>query len=317
VLAAPVPLNEARRLATLRSLSVLDTLPEERFDRIVRLACRIFDVPLAQISLVDERRVWAKSSQGLTLPQMPRETSFCAQTILHDEPLIVTDCLEDARFADSPLVVGDTALRFYAGQALHAADGLRVGTLCIFDRKPRQLSDAEQNSLRDLAAMVDRELSILGHATTDDTTGLANRRGFSLVAEYVLAACRRSGRSATVIVIDLDGHDGDDESLRSFANLLYEHFRASDVVARLGSDEFAVLCSGASTGQVAQSLNRLREVFAKTGFVQQSNDLSWNAGTAEFHPALDADIHELLRVASARKYAAREQARFARDLEDL
>ena len=132
MLAAPVPLNEARRLATLRSLSVLDTLPEERFDRIVRLACRIFDVPLAQISLVDERRVWAKSSQGLTLPPMPRETSFCAQTILHDEPLIVTDCLEDARFADTIAAVQQTNVTLTSIAALReAAHSARVSNyLC-------------------------------------------------------------------------------------------------------------------------------------------------------------------------------------------
>jgi diguanylate cyclase (GGDEF)-like protein len=312
-----MPVFEARRLAALRSLQVLDTLPEERFDRITRLACRIFDVIAAQISLVDEHRLWAKSSQGLALPEMSRQTGFCAYAISQDGPLVVPDCLKDPRFADSPLVTGENALRFYAGQPLHAADGSCVGTLCIFDRSPRRLSDAELSTLMDLALMVDRELAILGHASNDETTGLANRRGFTTVADYVLAACRRSGRPATVIAIDLDGHDGGDDTLRDFAALLYQHFRASDIVARLGNDEFAVLCSGASTGQIAQSLNRLREEFAKAGFVQQNNNLSWNAGTAEFHPALDADIHALLRVAGARKYTAREQAHFARDLADL
>lgn len=317
VLAAPIPLDDARRVAALRALRVAGTLPEERFDRITRLACQVFSVPIARIHLIDQQRLWVKSHHGLALTEMVRDSSFCGHAILHDAPLVVHDCLLDMRFSDSPLVVGQTQLRFYAGQPLHAADGARVGTLCIFDRQPRSLSDSELVALADLASLVDHELCSQVQDLADELTGLTNGRGFIVVAEHVLAMCRRLGQPASVVAVDLDGHDGDDASLRAFSQLLYQHFRASDIVARLGNDEFAVLCSGASTSHVVQSLKRLRDEFARAPLAEKNPNLSWNAGTAEFHPALDADIHALLRVAGARKHTARATARFAHDLEDL
>lgn len=320
MLAPPTLLSETRRLAALRSLRVLDTLPEERFDRITRLACRIFDMPIALVSLVDEQRQWLKSRQGTELSDVPREASFCGHAIVQTGPLVVPDARLDLRFADNPLVVEAPRVRFYAGHPLHVADGSCVGTLCVFDHRPRTFSESELASLADLASLVERELCILGHATTDELTGLANRRGFSLIAEHVLVSCGRYGRSATLIALDLDGldgHDADDETLRSFGTALHQQFRASDVVARLGNDEFAVLCSGASIAQVTPSLGRFRQELAKSALAQQHPELSWNAGLAEFHPAANSDIYDLLRVADARKYSAKQQTRFSRDLADL
>jgi diguanylate cyclase (GGDEF)-like protein len=317
VLAAPVPVGEARRVAALRALRILDTLPEERFDRICRLASRIFAAPMVLISLVDEQREWIKSHHGMEPLELPRHLSFGAHVILEDGSLVVSDCAKDPRFADHPLVRGVPRIQACAAHPLHAADGSKIGALFVFDLHPREFSANELASLTDLAAMVDSELALQAQSPEDELTGLANRRGFMAVAEHLLASCRRGGRPATLIAIDLDGHDGGDETLRSFAEMLYQHFRASDVVARLGNDEFAVLCSGASTAQIGQSLKRLREAFNRSAMVERNSELTWNAGSAEFHPALDADIHALMRVAGARKHSAREQARFARDLADL
>jgi hypothetical protein len=156
---APVPPDEPRRLAALRRLHVLDTPPEERFDRLTRLAQRLFEVPIAFVSLVDADRQWFKSRQGIAAPQTSREMAFCAHAILQPEALVVPDAVEDPRFADNPLVTDDPRIRFYAGHPLSAQDGSRVGTLCIVDHRPRALGEADLAALRDLARLVEEELA--------------------------------------------------------------------------------------------------------------------------------------------------------------
>jgi signal transduction histidine kinase len=154
-----LPPDEAPRLAALQALGVLDSAPEERFDRITRVAQRLFGVPIALISLVDANRQWFKSCQGLAVRETPREVSFCGHAILGDAALVVDDARQDPRFADNPLVTGELQVRFYAGQPLRDPQGHPLGTLCIMDRAPRQLSPADRESLRDLAAWAENELN--------------------------------------------------------------------------------------------------------------------------------------------------------------
>lgn len=153
------PADEAHRLGALHALGILDSAPEERFDRITRVAQRLFEVPIALVSLVDANRQWFKSCQGLGARETPRSISFCGHAILGDATLVVPDALADARFADNPLVTGEPHIRFYAGHPLRVADGSRVGTLCLIDRQPRTLAPEELALLADLAAMVERELN--------------------------------------------------------------------------------------------------------------------------------------------------------------
>jgi diguanylate cyclase (GGDEF)-like protein/PAS domain S-box-containing protein len=169
VLAPAVPIDEEKRLATLRGLNVLDTPPEERFDRLTRLAQRIFDVPIAVITLVDSNRQWFKSCQGLDATETPRSISFCGHAILGDEVFVIPDAALDPRFADNPLVAGAPHIRFYAGQPLKANNGSRLGTLCILDIKPRQPSQDDLDVLRDLAALVESELNLLDTVETQDS----------------------------------------------------------------------------------------------------------------------------------------------------
>lgn len=152
-----VPLNEASRLATLRGLDILDTPPEERFDRLTRLAQHLLNVPIAVVSLVDSNRQWFKSCQGLDASETPRSISFCGHAILDDQLFVIPDALLDPRFADNPLVAGAPYIRFYAGQPLKAINGSRLGTLCVIDRKPHQLTQEERDSLRDMAWLVERK----------------------------------------------------------------------------------------------------------------------------------------------------------------
>ncbi len=155
------PPDEARRLAALHRLNILDTPFEERFDRITRTAQRLFKVPFALISLIDAERQWFKSCQGLSATETPRDISFCGHAILDQDVFLVPNALNDPRFADNPLVTGGPQIRFYAGQPLCAADGSRIGTLCVIDTVPREMSESEQQALRDLAAWAEQELGMV------------------------------------------------------------------------------------------------------------------------------------------------------------
>lgn len=156
---AALPENEQQRLKALHDLALLDTAAEERFDRITRIAARIFDVPIALITLVDADRQWFKSRFGAIGEQTPREQAFCAHAILGSQTLVVPDALEDDRFADNPLVCGKSRIRFYAGRPIAAADGSRLGTLCVIDHRPRDFGQDEIQLMNDLAALVECELN--------------------------------------------------------------------------------------------------------------------------------------------------------------
>jgi signal transduction histidine kinase/CheY-like chemotaxis protein len=157
----PLPANEEQRLAALRALGILDTPPEERFDRITRLARRLFGVPIALISFVDAERQWFKSCQGLGVAETPRDISFCGHAILTDGPLVIPDALLDDRFADNPLVLEEPRIRFYVGQPLATADGSYVGVLCLKDHRPRSLGAEDLQLLRDLAGLVEDHLHLI------------------------------------------------------------------------------------------------------------------------------------------------------------
>lgn len=148
---AEIPKNEMQRLAHLQNLHVLDTPIEQRFERITRILCRILDMPLAAITLIDDNRQWFKSIQGAKLVETPRSVAFCSHTILNDEILVIPDATVDNRFYDNPLVINEPNIRFYAGYPLKVANNIRVGALCVFDIKPRNLSLEDCQFLEDLA----------------------------------------------------------------------------------------------------------------------------------------------------------------------
>ena len=156
---APSPQNEAERLASLKRLHILDTQPEERFDRITRFATKIFDVPISTITLIDSNREWFKSVCGLNTQEGDRLVSFCGHAMLVDEILIIRDTKEDKRFSDNPMVVGKPFIRFYAGVPLFAVDGQRIGTLCLKDIKPRDFSTEEIKTLKSLARWAELEIN--------------------------------------------------------------------------------------------------------------------------------------------------------------
>lgn len=180
MIAPTEPPNENLRLLSLRAMGILDSPPEDRFDRLTRLATRIFRVPISVCSLVDEKRQWFKSTTGLEATETPREISFCGHAILEKEIFVIEDASKDWRFADNPLVVGEPHVRFYAGAPLRISNGAALGTLCILDYQPRAFSIDQLRSLEDLARIAEQELIVTEVSALDKLTMLPNRRGFNM-----------------------------------------------------------------------------------------------------------------------------------------
>lgn len=191
-----MPADEEHRQAVLERLNVLDIVPEEQFDRLTRLAAKHFNVPIAMISLIDNNRQWFMSKFGLDAQETPRD-SFCAYAIMDDAALVVPDATKDPRFADNPLVLNDPKVRFYAGAPLASVEGVKLGTLCIIDRQPREnFSDSDRATLQDLAKRVvdmiyarafhwlsdqDPELAV---QSMHDASGIEKQPSDSLVEEF-------------------------------------------------------------------------------------------------------------------------------------
>lgn len=306
------PINETDRINTLRSLNILDTQAEERFDRLTRLAARMFDVPIALVSLIDEDRQWFKSATGLDASETHRDISFCGHAILGDEIFNIPDATQDERFADNPLVTMDPSIRLYVGCPLKAHDGAKMGTLCLIDQKPRELSKEDLQALRDLADMAEQELAASQLATLDDLTMISNRRGFALLAEKALQMSARNGLPASLIAIDLDkfkqindqfGHTEGDKALIAFTDILKNTFRESDLYARMGGDEFSVLLTNTTEEQALDSMMRLRnqvnDFNEKSGFQYQ---LEFSAGICPVDFSHKPDLNNLLEKSDQLMY---------------
>jgi len=313
-----LPIDESARLLSLHTMRILDTPAEERYDRITRMARRLFGVQTSLVSLVDADRQWFKSKQGLDACETSREISFCGHAVLQDDVLVIEDASEDVRFADNPLVTGAPFIRFYAGCPIRDPNGFRIGTLCIIDPEPGKMTDDDIAALQDLAGMVEDEVKVSSQVTIDDLTQVANRRGFHLIANHLLSLCRRTGADADLAFFDLDGfkavndtygHAAGDQLLKHFARLLVKCFRTADAIGRLGGDEFVVLLANSSGGAQA-ALNRLRDMADQTE-CEIRQKLSWSVGTIRFDPDRHTTIESLLAEADCSMYDDKSRKRIA------
>ncbi|PVV09670.1 MAG: GGDEF domain-containing protein [gamma proteobacterium symbiont of Ctena orbiculata] len=303
----------------MRSLNILDTPPEERFDRLTRMAKKLFRVPISLVSLVDEERQWFKSCAGLSVSETPRDISFCGHAILGNDLFIIPDALEDERFRDNPLVVNEPKRRFYAGCPIRALDGQKLGTLCIIDQKPRDFDRDDLEALVDLASMVEQELAAMQMETMDELTQILNRRGFMMLAQHSLNLYTREELIASLVFMDLDnfkpindrfGYAEGDRALNFFAQQLKSAFRDSDVVARLGEDEFVVLIANSINAGAEDLVARFRQKIINTnrrsGF---GYEISFSHGIVEFNPERPCTIETLLVEGDSIMYQSKQRKR--------
>ncbi len=319
MLAPAKPVHEEERVHALHALNILDTRPEERFDRLTRLARRLFDVPIAVVSLVDSDRQWFKSCQGMAATETPRDVSFCAHAILSDQILMIPDAGSDERFHDNPLVTGEPRIRFYAGCPLKVGNGSNVGTLCLLDTRPRVLDAEERGLLLDLASMAEREIAALQLASIDDLTQLSNRRGFEALAEHALSMCRRMGTPASLLFFDLDrfkvindtfGHAEGDRALVTFAQVLRRVLREMDIVGRMGGDEFVALLLGSNAAAGDAVIERLGRALADAkAELQGRYSITYSVGRIEYDPGRHDSVKRLLADADGAMYAHKQAAR--------
>jgi diguanylate cyclase (GGDEF)-like protein len=332
----PASEEEARRLASLRALHLLDTPAEARFDRVTRLAARLLGAPVAVLALVDEDRVFVKSALGTTLGQAPREGSFAAAAILGEDVLVVGDAAKDARFAKNPLVAGEPPVRFCAAVPLRAPDGSRVGALCVLDLKPRRLAEGDRQDLHDLAALAEHELPVERmHPTQSEL--VAGRDGEEL-AEMIDPATRAWGRAAIldflqkelsrakreqarigIVMLEIDGlarlrkERGEGAAgavLHEGARRILAGLRPYDAVGRFSDDGFLMILPGSDALNTMRASERLRGGVAGKPVAAEGGgpvSVTLSMGVAASESPGRADVEALIRAAGT----ALDQARKA------
>ncbi|MBA6389314.1 sensor domain-containing diguanylate cyclase [Colwellia sp. BRX10-3] len=312
MLAPALPENEECRLASLHSLRLLDTDPEERFDRVTRLAKKLFNVPIALVTLVDKERQWFKSSIGLDAKETPRDISFCGHAIHQNKTFIIEDTLEDERFFDNPLVISLPNIRFYAGHPITSPSGENIGTLCIIDIKKRTFSDDDLASLADLSALISDEFISSQLATMDELTNITNRRGFKRFSQHSINMAVRQNNACHLAYFDLNGfkllndnygHMIGDQVLRIFAEQLKSTFRASDICARIGGDEFVVLLTDTQLTKAKKAIKRFAyNLISVSKHLDLPYQISFAHGIVSFDQKKHLDIDHLLNDADKAMY---------------
>ncbi|UTV98161.1 sensor domain-containing diguanylate cyclase [Marinomonas rhizomae] len=312
-----IPKNEAERLHALRALRILDTSYEERFDRITRMAKRMFSVSISLISLIDESRQWFKSRQGLDVIETSRDISFCGHAINQDGLFIITDALIDERFFDNPLVTDAPNIRFYAGCPLKLRQGINIGTLCIIDSKPRVFDEEDQLLLKDLGTIIEQEIQSIQLATLDELTLISNRRGFMTMVNQMLKVCQRDKKTMSFVVFDLNkfkainddyGHHEGDFVLAKFAQIMLESFSEYDVIGRLGGDEFVAMLSDRTAEEIAVFLERFAVCVDEVNdSLKKPYRIQYSAGVTHFPHDTDKSIEEMIQCADAAMYQQKKK----------
>ncbi|PTS85971.1 GGDEF domain-containing protein [Pseudomonas sp. HMWF032] len=289
MLSPEMPCDEVLRQQILDDNELLDTPADPYLDTLVRVVREVFAVKTVLISLIDHDRQWFKSRIGLDITETPRTISFCAHAILDTQPLIVEDTYNDLRFHDNPVVINNPQIRFYAGQPLFSEEGQPLGTLCLIDPAPRQLSDKQLRLFIDMAVLVEGYLK-LRHVSAqteqlraalsreqrktmlDPLTQLWNRAGLDHFLPRHQQQADELGLSLGVLFCDLDyfkkvndnhGHAAGDQVLWETARRISAAVRPQDVVTRSGGEEFVVLLLVHDTHELLQIAERIRNTLSK------------------------------------------------------
>jgi len=267
--------DEPGRLAALTRYAILDTAPEAPFDKITGLVRSVLGVPIATVSLIDRHRQWLKSCVGISNEEMAREISFCTHTIQQLEPLVIADATQDPRFADNPLVTGESHIRSYLGIPLATPDGYQLGALCAIDTKPRNFDALQIQIMTNFAALVMDEMELRLIAESDFLTGALTRRAFLTELQLALNAWLERQQLAAVIFYDVDhfkqvndrlGHEAGDRVLAGVAAAVGEAMPETAVLGRLGGEEFALLLPDHDEAQALAVAETLRGAIAARRF---------------------------------------------------
>lgn len=310
--------DELGRIAALERYSVLDTAPEQPFEKITSLVQSVMGVPICAVSLVDRDRQWFKSIQGLDAQETPRSVSFCTHTIKTHDPLIIPNALEDQRFNTNPLVIGAPHIRSYAGVPLQTPDGYNVGALCAIDTVPREFSDAQISILKSFAALVVDELELRRIAERDHLTGALTRRGFSEQMKKEIARFQRHKHNSVLVLLDVDhfksvndqhGHPAGDKVLKAVAAVCLEHLRAGDSFGRIGGEEFAVLLADTDLSGGMAAAEKVRRAIEETHIdVAEGIAVTASFGLAALTSSVSRP-DDWLAEADGALYAAKRQGR--------
>ncbi|ASU40484.1 GGDEF domain-containing protein [Herbaspirillum sp. meg3] len=292
----------------LHAFGLFASSAEMRFERLTRLAKRLFNVPVAFVSLADSHRSWLSSKQDNA---GDGRHAFFSEAAVTDKLLVVPDTVLDARFQDHPLI-GDASVRFYAGCPIRVGNGDQLGTLCLLDNQPRAFNDDDQALLRDLAKMAEQELFAMELATIDELTRVPNRRGFEAMAEQALNLCKRLDKPVSLFYFDLDlfkqindrfGHAEGDRALQDFSTILTRSFRQSDIIGRLGGDEFAVLLPNTNQQQAEVALRCLDKTIRQHNRASKRDyKLHYSVGFSDSHTEATQTISDLMQRADARMF---------------
>ena len=311
--------TEQRRLDNVERLNVLDTPREEAFDRIARLAQKMFQVPIAVVTIIDGRRSWFKSCYGLEGREAPREHTICNHTIRENKPLIVPDATKDPRFKKNPFVIAENGVRFYAGIPLKTREGNNVGTFCLLDTEPREFDSGQVELLCDLARVVMDELELRMLATTDSMTGALSRRSFNEHISRAVALALRHNHDLSCIVWDLDhfktindtfGHASGDIVLADTVRACLSHLRETDYVGRMGGEEFAAILPFTNRIGALEVAENLRSAIEKLKFVLGEQDISVTASFGVVSLDLyNRDFKTMLGHADEALYEAKSSGR--------
>ena len=330
--------QEERRVATLRSLNLLDTPLDVRFERVTRLVRSMMDVPIAIFNLIDENRQHYKSVQGLNAVDAPKPLAFCTHALLEEQMLHVPDAKKDSRFEANPFVTGELLdIGFYAGCPVRAPDGMPIGTLCAIDTKPRKMSAEKLQSLRDLADIIEMDLRVSDlsnaqkalideldtakrMAMIDPLTRLWNRNGLDALLSKAMNEAIREDKKVTVVLADIDhfkkvndmyGHPAGDAVLIATAKRLLENLRVEDVIGRYGGEEFMIVLLENNYSDVHLVLERLRSSVEKYTIPYDGElySVTMSFGAVTRIPDSVNDTQKMIKQADDLLYVAKKDGR--------
>lgn len=333
--ACPIPFDEPLRQQALDEMHLLDTPAEHYLDTLVHLTQDLAHVDAVLISLIDQDRQWFKARVGLDTSETPRDISFCGHAILGDDTLLVPDAQQDPRFASNPLVINPPYVRFYAGHPLRASNGRAIGTLCMFDPRPRTLSPEQRANFKDLATLAEGYLQLRSliqsnrdlrqemdreqrKALLDPLTQLWNRAALAAFEQRERRMAQEGNLKLGTLYADLDhfksindqhGHAGGDQVLCECARRLRAALRPDDLLVRQGGEEFVALLRVKDSEELKRIAERVRRLIGDAPMQMASGPQRVSLSIGCTLLAADEQVDHALERADSALYEAKQSGR--------